>query len=180
MYYRNFSSSDRSKVRGVKRKYKSLKKYLLVDTETFPEPDYDYGYTHFHLPTSQSFIDSSKTPVSVRKQCIQLMIDRIHFLIENKPNLDITTRVVALISLPDLWNSQIIVFFGDEYFSSFFDRNWEYQKWIPLPEKRSIEKEWGLSIPENMKIRGYRQEIIDEDDIDDKFINELWAIGELD
>lgn len=32
-------------------------------------------------------------------------------------------------------------------------------------------------MPKNMKVKGYREEIIDEDDI---FIGELWFIGELD
>lgn len=68
-------------------------------------------------------------------------------------------------------------FFGDNYYESFFERNTEYQKWILLSENRRIEREWGLDIPKNMKVKGYREEIIDEDDI---FIDELWFIGELD
>ncbi|WBW99490.1 DUF3916 domain-containing protein [Oceanirhabdus sp. W0125-5] len=166
-----------AKVRGVRRKFDSLEKRILLFTETFPEPDYEYGYWHLHLPTSQAFIDSPKTPVSVRKKCIQLLIDRARFLIDNKPNIDITTRVIIAISLPNLWSSQIIVFFGEEYYRKFFDRNSEYQKWLSLPQKRNIEKEWGLNILEFMKVKGYRQEIIDEDDM---YVNELWFIGELD
>lgn len=143
----------------------------------FPEVDLNYGYWHMHLPFSQIFIDSSKTPSQVRRLCIQTLIDSVKHLIEIKPKLNIPTRVVAAINLPSLWHSQIIIFFSEDYFSSFFNRNNDYQKWIPLPDKRSIIQEWNLKIPDTFKVKGYKEEINDEDY---KATSELWYIGEID
>jgi hypothetical protein len=80
------------------------------------------------------------------------------------------------IQLPNLWDSQIIIFYEENYFNSFFERNSEYQKWILLPSNRDILSELGLDIPTGLSAKGYREEIIDDDY---KSISELWFIGEL-
>lgn len=177
MYYGYPDRSYNKRIRGQNRKFNTMQKRLMEFTSVFPEPDYQYGYWHLHLPTSQAFIDSCKTPASLRRECIQLMIECVQNLINIKPQIDIPIRVVAAISLPDLWDSQIIVFFGNDYYMSFFDRNSEDQKWIPLSEKRDIIREWNLNIPGLIEIKGYREEIYDEDSC---YSGELWFIGELD
>ncbi|MDZ4910358.1 DUF3916 domain-containing protein, partial [Clostridium perfringens] len=117
---------------------------LIELTSGFPKIDLGHGYWHLHIPTYQRFIDSYKTPASLRRKCIQLIIDRVEFLIKNKLQSDAPIRVVACINLPSLWDSQIIAFFGDEYYKNFFNRNTDYQKWIPLSKERDICKEWNL------------------------------------
>ncbi len=130
-----------------------------------------------HLPVDQGFIDSLKTPYQVRRQCVQTLIDRCEHLQRLKPTSDAPVRVVASISLPYLWNSQIIVFFGQQYFGTFFDRNSEDQSWTPLPESRSFVREWDLAMPASFQEKGYHERIrYDEDYIHE---SELWFIGEL-
>ncbi len=146
------------------------------ETENFPEEDFPgCGYWHMHLPVSQGFIDSPETPKAIRKTCIQTLIDRAGHLCSIKP-ADISTRVVAAINLPHLFGAQLIVFFGSEYFDNFFDRNSPEQKWILLPNDRSLVEEWDLGIPDNFEDRGYREIIEDEDY---SYDGEIWFIGEL-
>lgn len=168
--------TTKKKVRGVKRKSKIMVSNLKAWTEKFPEVDLEYGYWHIHMPLTQAFINSTKTPSSVKRLCIQTLINRVEYLTSIKPKIDMTVRVVALINIPDLSESQIIIFFGDKHFNGFFDRNDEFQKWIELPKKRSIVHEWNLEISKHLSIKGYK-EILDNDS---KSINELWFIGELD
>ena len=177
MYHIYPDKSYKKKVRGQIRKFKNMENNIIESTSEFPEIDLDYGYWHLHIPISQRFIDSYKTPVALRRKCIQLIIDRVEFLINNKLQSDIDTRVVACINLPSLWDSQIIVFFGDEYYKNFFNRNTEYQKWIPFSKERNIFKEWDLNFPSSMKVKGYKEEINEEDL---SFEGELWFIGEID
>lgn len=177
MYYVHPDKSYKKKIRGQHRKFDAMQKRLINFTSIFPEPNYQEGYWHLHLPTSQAFIDSCKTPASLRRECIQLIIDRVQYLINIKLQINIPIRVVAAINLPSLWDSQIIVFYGDEYYKNFFDRNNEYQKWIPFSIERDIRREWQLKVPSSMNIKGYREEIYDEDYC---YIGELWFIGELD
>ena len=84
--------------------------------------------------------------------------------------------MVAAIDLPVIHDSQIIVFFSQEYFSGFFDRTSGEQVWEPLPAVRTIATEWELSIPQHFSIRGYSEHIKDEDY---ESTGEVWFVGEL-
>lgn len=172
----NLNGSNKKKVRGVKRKCKSFIKSIEELTEVFPEIEIDRGYWHLHLPVKQEFIDSKKTPSTVRKICIQTLIDRVQHLVEIKPNLDIRIRVIACIEIPCLWNSQIIIFFGDDYFKNFFNRNDQYQIWTPLPTKRNLQNELNLKMPVKLNVKGYSEKIKEEDY---ETSSELWFVGEL-
>ncbi len=172
----NLRYTNKKKVRGAKRKSNQMIRDINELTSQFPDVDLEYGYWHMHLPVAQTFIDSSKTPMYIRKLCVQSLINGVERLINIRPKLNISSRVVASIDLPHLWHSQIIVFFGDEYFNSFFKRDNTYQKWTPLPKERSLVREWNLYLPEIFEFRGYKEELQDEDY---KAVNELWFIGEL-
>ncbi|MDP4177371.1 MAG: DUF3916 domain-containing protein [Bacillota bacterium] len=172
----NLKNPNKKKVRGVKHKCSSMIKSINEFTENFPQMNLNKGYYHSHIPVAQEFIDLSKTPQFVRKICIQTLLSRVKHLIDIKPKLDIKTRVVTCIQLPDLWNSQIIIFYGENYFNSFFERNSEYQKWILLPSNRDVLSKLGIAIPTGLSSRGYREEIIDNDC---EYISEIWFIGEL-
>ena len=57
---------------------------LEAATQVFPQAE-DWegcGYWHLHLPVAEGFIDSPKTPRSIRQQCIQTLIDRAAYLPE--------------------------------------------------------------------------------------------------
>ncbi len=169
----NLNSSSRKKVRWAKRKCKAMVNSINELTSNFPEVNLERGYWHIHMPGRQEFIDSVKTPSKARKICIQALIDRVKYLIKNKPDIADSTRVVACISLSNLKDSQIIVFFGDSYFESFLNRDTDDQKWIPLPSIRTISKEFNLEIPMGLTEKGYREELIDEGF---KSTSELWFV----
>jgi len=172
----NLRFSNKKKVRGAKRKCENMIKNINEVTELYPEIDLEYGYWHTHLPVAQAFIDSTKTPSYVRKICMQTLIDRVNHLIKLRPKTAEFSRVVTSIDLPRLWDSQITVFFDEEYFSNFFTRNNDYQRWTELPDSRNIIKEYNLDLPEGLMVRGYLEEITDEDY---NAIDEIWFIGEL-
>ncbi|WP_374722902.1 DUF3916 domain-containing protein [Peribacillus tepidiphilus] len=165
------------KVRGLKRKTKNMVKRIEEETIKFPSDFYN-GYWHLHLPVSQDFISSNKTPLSIKRLCIQTLLDKAEYLVSIKPPTLEKLRVVIAIDLPDLWNSQIIVFSGDSHFKGFFERNDDYQKWIPLSMERNIVSEWDLLVHKGMDILGVREEITDEGG--EKFESEIWFVGELD
>lgn len=172
----NLLNSNCKKVRGAGRKSRQMLWEVQALTAVFPEVDWEEGFWHMHLPVPQSFIDSAKTPFGVRRLCAQALIDAVEHLRTIKPKLDIPIRVTALITLPRLWDSQIIIFFGESYFAGFFNRNNDYQKWAPLPEGRNLANEWQLRVPENLTVKGYREEITDDGDT---YVSQLWYIGEL-
>jgi len=173
----NIISSNKKKVRGKKRKTKSMLRCIRNATGLFPEEDTESGFWHLHLPVSKTFIDSAKTPFGIRKTCVQELINRAIHLVNIKPKANCKVRVVTSISLPRLWDSQIMVFFGDGHYNGFFNRDDEYQKWLNLPEKRNIVKEWGLEVNEGLQLVGFHETISDDGC---RYDNELWFYGEID
>lgn len=161
------------KIRGKKRQYMNMINRIKENTFEFPTEFYN-GYWHMHLPVSQRFINQA--PQKVKRFCIQTLLDRAEYLSGLKPHDKEKYRIVVSIDLPDLWGSQISVFKGDSHFENFFNRNDEYQKWLHLSSDRDIQTEWGLSIPHNFGISGYKEVIIDEDY---HYEGEIWFVGEL-
>jgi hypothetical protein len=164
------------KLRGIRRNCRKLIERVNAIGNGYPEEDRPgCGYWHEHLPADLGFIDSPRTPYGVRQSCIQALVNTADHLRKRRP-AGLDSRVVAAISVPNLWDAQIIVFFGQEYWSTFFDRSSPDQEWTPLPRSRSIVRECALSVPEEMMERGYR-EIIRDDDYESR--TEIWFIGEL-
>jgi hypothetical protein len=146
-------------------------------TQAFPAEDsQDRGYWHLHVPVGQSFIDSFKTPHSIRQLCVQTLLDAADRLRGLRTDVCTSTRVVVAIDLPNLFDSQIIVFFGDHHYGTFFDRHTDEQQWNLLPADRSLAKEWGLRMPPGFLQRGYREHIANDDYVQH---GEIWFIGEL-
>ena len=107
-------------------------KRIEEHTKTFPSTFYNDEYWNMLLPVSQAFIDSRKTPRKVKRLCIQTLLNQANHLINMKPSDTHTYRVVVLISINNLWDSQIIIFKNEDYFHNFFNRDSEFQKWILL------------------------------------------------
>ncbi|KOS26476.1 group-specific protein [Bacillus anthracis] len=164
------------KIRGMKRKTNAMIKRIEEHTKMFPSTFYNDEYWYMPLPVSQDFIESHKTPRKVKRLSIQTLIDRVNHLIKIQPSDTHTYRVVALISIENLWRSQIIVFKNDDYFHNFFNRNNEFQKWILLSNEIDFWETWGISIFPTPQLLRFQEVIYDEDTIDEK---EIWFIGEL-
>ena len=163
------------KPRGLHRKCRNMMRSLTQQTAVFPQPHHNNDFWHLHLPVAQNFIDAAATPSGVRRLCAQTLIDRAFYLASLAPT-ELETRVAVAICLPELWNSQIIVFFGAEYYDSFFKRDSEAQKWTTLEGNRSLAREWGLRVPDDFSERGYKEELRDGDFTLD---GEIWFIGQL-
>ncbi|QWI17778.1 DUF3916 domain-containing protein [Bacillus wiedmannii] len=164
------------KIRGMKRKTNTMIKRIEEHTKTFPSTFYNDEYWYMPLPVSQAFINSCKTPRKVKRLCIQTLLNQAHHLIKIKPSDTHTYRVVVLISIESLWDSQIIIFKNEDYFHNFFNRNSEFQKWIPLSNKSDFWKSWGISIYPTVQTLHFQEVIYDEDTIDEK---KIWFVGEL-
>ena len=174
----NLSTGEGKRVRGLGRKTADMVAGIRRACGTFPagEEEAGWGFWHFHLPIRQDFIDSRKTPFGVRRLCAQSLIDGAASLAARKPAVASGFRVVALINLPGLWYSEVMVFFDEGQYRNFFLRDNAYQTWIGLPADRNLAKEWSLRLPPGFSVKGYR-EILTNDG--ESFENELWYLGEL-
>ena len=174
----------KTKIRGLRRKCLNMVTHISEETAVFPGPHWeDAGYWHLHLPIADNLIDSAKNSFGVRRLCVQTLITRAHHLASIAPVGETSTRVVVAIDLPRLFGSQIIVFFGSDYFDTFFNRDTDSQRWTPLEANRSLVREWNLQIPSGFSEHGYHEEINDlheafgEPDV--KHSGEVWFVGQL-
>ena len=165
---------NKQKQRGQRRKLKRLIYYLEKDTKDFPMHEREYD--HWHMPCDESFINSYKTSGKIKTAAMQCMIDCAQHLYTIKPKDIDFCSIVCMISYPDIWNSQIIIFFNQEYFDNFFIRNSNEQTWSILNNKSMKEIRMLKIIPDFIEV-GYLEEICD----DGKKIykNELWLYKEL-
>tara|TARA_B100000767_G_C19433834_1_gene397121 strand:- start:65 stop:601 length:537 start_codon:yes stop_codon:yes gene_type:complete len=166
------------KVRGQKRKFNRLKQRLHAISNFFPDDSYmqDDKYYHIHMPCSQRFVDSKNSPSTLRKECIQLLINTAYDLTKARPDSKKENKIVCFVNLPFIWNSQIIVFYDNNYYDEFFDRNSDYHRWSKLNSGVNIIDSLNLKCPDSFSVQGYKEEI---NDGDYKHKGQIWCIGEL-
>ena len=174
----NFKNNDnKKKVRGLKRRKKTLKKWISDITKQMPNPsECGLGYWHLHLPFAQTYVYSSKLPNKFRREIMQSLIDRVSYLKSIKSKGQAEYRIYALVSLPNLFDSQLVVYPHNSWFDGFFERDSEEQKWIALDTSGNLILEWELNCPSNIQIKGFKEVISEEDYY---FEGEIWFIGEL-
>ncbi|MFY0331316.1 MULTISPECIES: DUF3916 domain-containing protein [Bacillus] len=161
----------------MKRKTQQIIKEMNANTQSFPA-NVSHDYWHLPLPAADDFMTSNRTPKKIKRLCIQTLLNRAEHLIDLKQNDGEIYRVVVAVDLPELWHSQIIVFKGNSYVKNFFNRQDEHQTWLPLSDQRNIQKEWDLSVPQNMRSIGFKEVITDDDEV--SYEGERWFMGELD
>lgn len=140
----------------------------------FPKSQQKKDYWHFHLPLPATYIDSKRTSQKIKKMAVEALLKSCRSLMSNKPKGFV--KVVTIIELPILSNSQIIVFFTKDYYKNFFERNTKEQTWLRLPKKRSLFDEWNLDEKTKLPEVGYK-EILNEDN--EIYESELWCYGDV-
>ena len=82
------------------------------------------------------------------------MLRAASFLEDAKPACLKESIVTALITYPDMFSSELCIFFDPGYFEGFFERNGDDQVLTSLTGK-SLQTELGLEIPENFEESGF-------------------------
>lgn len=160
--------TTRKKQRGQNRKLRRM----FVHIDKFqPVWNNNERYEHFHVP-SDPFIESEKTTNQNKKAFYEKWLATVERLIKEKSQDIAFCKVVGMISVPDIWCSQIIIFYDQEYYSSFFKRDSSYQTWIKIKNDSFLKCK---QIQTTLKEIGYQQIIQDED----IYQNELWFYGDI-
>ena len=144
---------DKKKQRGQRRKIKALCDKI---DKWVPFQEQAQECEYFHAPCSP-------------------WIDKTAEIMKNKPQELPFCKVVAVVDCPNLWSSQIIIFYSEDYYKTFWDRKGQYQSWDYIDNK-----EWSLLKSRNIESmlteKGYDETIIDEGAT---IKSVLWFYGEL-
>ncbi|MBQ4522085.1 MAG: DUF3916 domain-containing protein [Lachnospiraceae bacterium] len=157
------------KSRGQRRKLKTL--FHWID-ELMAFVNTNRECEHFHVPCGV-WLANPKTSGKVKTAFCKKWIEKTEEFIDKKPKELPFCKVVAAITYPNVHDSQIIIFYDEEYYASFWDRKGPEQIWTPVKENTSFAKERGIEteLPEV----GYVEEFFDEDYNTKSYI---WFYGE--
>lgn len=131
----------------------------------------DCEYEHFHVP-STPWIEFPKTSGRIKTAFCRKWIEKTEEFISQKPEISFC-KVVAVICYPNLWDSQIIIFYDEKYYNSFWNRNGPYQVWTRIENTKSFVKTRGIET--NLVETCYEEKIKEKDET---HISYLWYYGE--
>ncbi len=147
----------------------------------FPETPYEgAGYYHWKLAMPQVMVSPPHGRLPVQSACAQVLIDTTERLILSRPRHLGHVRAVTILGFPDMFSSEICLFFDPDYFAGFCDRDLEEQRWSPRPAADLVET-LNLSLPAGFGVRGF-DEVCRDVSFDPPWTsaNQVWLIGEVD
>jgi hypothetical protein len=103
------------KSRGQRRKFKRLLENI-AEIEPYQDIDEinEWGFEHFHVPGSV-WLDMPKTSSKIKTLFCKAWIRKTEEILKAKPDGLKFCKVVCFLCIPDLFCSQIIIFYGRKY-----------------------------------------------------------------
>lgn len=144
------------KVRGQRRKLKALLNAIEHPSDPFSK---EGRCIELSVPSSP-WIEMPKTYGKVKTEFCRKWIEETEILTERIPGGIGFCKVVGCIVYPELWNSKILIFRDEGYYSGFWKRDGEYETWTKI-EGKSFAKD--RNIRTELKEFGYREVLRDED-----------------
>lgn len=168
----NLNTFHIKKQRGQWRKLDNLLKNI---EQIAPFQNTLSPYEHFHVP-SDEFIQHPQTGANVKTVFCRRWIEKTEQIIRTKPSQLPFCKIVALLSVPQFWSSQIIIFYSRSYYDSFWIRNGPEQFWKPIDnEKVSFMK--NRNIITFLNEQGFREWILGDDG--SVSMSTLWFYGDV-
>ncbi|WP_133842676.1 DUF3916 domain-containing protein [Erwinia rhapontici] len=172
-------SLTNKKLRGIPRRLRSLKRWSESYASFFPdicEHDYISGYWNVKIPVHMALVQGKHTHVNIQSYCAQALINAAYHIYNAKVAED-DVRVTCSIVLPDMFASELCIFTAEEYFLLHTSEGKSRFGEITLLKDRSLEKEWGLDLPDGFSEVGILR--ADEDEEGNLYYSEHWYIGEV-
>lgn len=161
----------------VVRELRALRRWS--ENLSFPAAPFEgHGYYHWKLPMPRALVSSPMARRPVQATCAQVLIDAAARLANEKPRGLEHARVFAIIGFPDLFHSEVCVFFDLDDLAAFCARDSDDDRWTLKPSD-SLVRRLGLSLPRGFEEQGF--DTFNRDNtFDPPFIEEgeTWLIGE--
>ena len=162
------------KSRGQRQKFKRLLKNIAeIEPYKNIEEINERGFEHFHVPCSV-WLDKPKTSSKIKTAFCKAWIRKTEEIIKAKPKEFEFCKVVCGLCIPNVQNSQIIIFYNQKYYESFWNRHGDYQDWSRTPDELSLMKE--RNIVTELKEFGFKETLTDEDYT---IVSHIWFYGEV-
>lgn len=173
-------SFTNKKVRGTRRRLRSLRKWVSDFSGFFPTDLATADrYCNYKIPVLRNLVEGTQATREVQVECAQLLIDACSKLMQSKPESAKAFRVVATICIPDMFASEVCIYTDEEYFQIKVQPETNSGGETVLLHGRSLANEWGLVLPDGVKELGVSLNYRGYDDPEDWYVSEHWQFGEV-
>lgn len=159
---------------------RSLRKWSGALSACFPpRGDIPAGtqYWNWKIPVNWALVEGRYSTRDMRRECAQLLIDACSALISAKPAWAKEARVTCCICWPDMFTSEVCIYFDEGYYrSKMGDAAGERRTRI---SGRSLAAEWGLVLPGNVAEVGTHWRHDAAGGADDRYASDHWMYGEV-
>ncbi|MEL6927743.1 MAG: DUF3916 domain-containing protein [Cyanobacteria bacterium J06600_6] len=135
------------KIRGIKRRLQALDRWADSFKDCFPIEHADQKYWNYKIPVFDILVRPPRTTRKIQAHCAQALIKAASNLLEARPLKLSSAKVTVLITYPDMFGSEVCIFFDLDYFDSFFYRQSEYETLTQLDNKLSLATQLNLKLP---------------------------------
>ncbi|WP_214702032.1 MULTISPECIES: DUF3916 domain-containing protein [unclassified Exiguobacterium] len=132
--------------------------------------EFHNGYWNTKIPVEQTFLLDIQHNAQIKQTIIHTLLDQATRL--TKQRVDERMRVVVLLDLPTLWNSELLVFQDEEVLQTFMRRDSSHQKWIPISHEKTFMNKWDICSDQDIRVYGFEEWLFDEEDEG----RELWML----
>jgi hypothetical protein len=119
-------SRPNQKVRGIKRRLRALDRWVDSFEQINLDDFKDGKYFHWKLPVLDRLVNRPTATKALQKSCFEALLKAAASLSKNKTSDQSEVIVTVLVTQPDMFSSQICVFFDKDYFNEFYHRDDEW------------------------------------------------------
>ncbi len=161
-----------AKVRNPDRHIRALEKWAIGFQAYYPKRSSE-KYINFKIWTLDRLIEGSKAKYEWKRAALQQLVSAAENLIAAKPeNEKEKSWVAILLCYPNLWSSEVTVFFDKGYYESFQPKD-DFLS-------TSISKRYDFELPSEFMELGYSISWEGEDENGEIYTHfeERWTLGE--
>lgn len=163
----------KAKVRNPARRLRTLREWAEGAKGKYPSRK-EEKYVNWKIPVLDRLVDAPTARHEWQVQTLESLLIAARHFVEAKPETEHGRSWVAvLVGFPNMWSSEVTVFFDRDYYKSFLGVD-EHMR------HRSLCEEMGLTVPAGM-IEVGSMAIWEEEDEQGRIFQaseERWTIGE--
>lgn len=161
----------KAKVRNPARHLRALRAWAESAKGRYPSRT-EEKYVNWKIPVLDRLVDAPTAKQEWQAQALEsLLVAARHFVAAKPEGENGRSWVAVLVAFPNMWSSEITVFFDREYYEGFLGADDQMKN-------RSLCKEMGLAVPGGMVEVGSMATWEDEDGNAFQASEERWTIGE--
>ncbi|GGI11691.1 DUF3916 domain-containing protein [Gottfriedia solisilvae] len=177
-----YDYSDKKKIRGLKRRFRNLNRYILEREEVLPIPPNDSstyrGYRSYVFDFGRDFPGFHRYPERIKKRVYQSLIDFTYNLNQLKGDSEKEYRIFCCLTTPDIDYAAVSILFTRSGMESFYDgllgrRNLNPDQYQLTTNREVLCHELDVWIPNELDVKG----IIREDEDGELQGKQIWLIG---